>query len=81
MINHGPRKNQMETIHFFNNVKTIQINTITKINLIITHKIIFHQTMMNTIIRIINGFPQMQDLVPTVLINQIFLNRTHKMNK
>ena len=81
MINHNPRKNKMETTHFFNNGETMQINTILKINLIITHIIIFHQMMMNTIIRIINDFPQIQDLDLTVLINQIFSNHTQKMNK
>ena len=56
----------------FQHVKTMQKNTIPKINLINTHKINFHQTMMNTIIRIINNFPQIQDLVLTVLINHNF---------
>ena len=81
MINHDPHKNKMETIHFFNNVKIIQINTILKINIIITHKLIFHQIMMNTIIKITIDFPQDKDLVPTVLINQILLYHTREMNK
>ena len=71
----------METTLFSNHGNTMQINTILEINLIITHKIIFHQTMMNTIIKINNEFPQIQDLVLTVLINQIFSNHTHEMNK
>ena len=81
MINHDPRKNKTETTHFSNNRKTMQLNTILKNNLIITHKFIFHQTMKNTIIRINNDFPQIQDIVLTVLINQLFSNHTHKMNK
>ena len=59
----------------------MQVNTILKINLINAHKIIFHQTMMNTIIRIINVFPETKDLILTVLIHQIFSNHTHEMNK
>ena len=80
MTNHDPHKNKTETTHFFNSVKTIQINIILQINLIITHKIIIHQMMMNTIIKIIKEFSQTKDLVPIVLINQIFSNHT-QMNK
>ena len=52
-----------------------------EINLIIMHKIIFHQMMKNTIIKIINHFIQAKDFVLTVLTNQIFLNHTHETNK
>ena len=79
MINHDPRNNKMETTYFFNNVEPKKI--ILTINLISTHKTIFHQTMTNTINRIINDFPQIQDLVLTVLINQIFSYHTHEINK
>ena len=81
MINHNSHKNKMETTHFFNNVKIIQMDIIPKFNLIITHRIIFHQLMMNTIAKIINIFPQTKYLILTVLVNQIFLNHTHEMNK
>ena len=81
MINHDPRKNKVEGTNFFNKIKIIHINTIPKINLIIMHKIIFHQMMENTINKIINDFTETKDLVLTVLTNQIFSNHTHEMNK
>ena len=81
MINHDPHKNKTETIQFFNKIKIIQINIIPKINLIIMHKIFFHQMMKNTISKIINDFTPTKDLVLTILSNQIFLNHTHEMNK
>ena len=67
---------------FFQQREKIQINIILQINLIITHKIIFHQTMENIIIKLFNNFFQTQDLVLTaVLINQIFSNHTHEINR
>ena len=52
-----------------------------KKNLIIMHKIIFHQMMKNIITKIIKDFTETKDLVLTVLSNQIFLNHIHEMNK
>ena len=54
---------------------------IPKINLIIMHKIIFHQMMKNTITKIINDFTPTKDLVLAALGNQIFVNHTHETNK
>ena len=81
MINHDSHKNKTKITHFFNKLKTIQINITQKRNLIIMHKIIFHQMMTNTITKIINDFIPTKDLVLTVLSNQIFLNHTHELNK
>ena len=81
MINHDPHENKVEVNHFFHKIKIIQINTIPIINLIILHKIIFHQMMKIIITKIINDFTQTKDLVLTVLINQIFSKLTHEMNK
>ena len=81
MINHDPHKNKVEITHFFKKVKIIQINTIPEINLIIMHKIISHQMMKKTIVKIISVFIQAKDLVLTVLTNQIFSNHTHETNK
>ena len=81
MINHDPHKKKMETNQFFNNIKIIELNNIPKINLIITHKVIFHQMKKNTKTKIINSFPQTTDLVFTGLINQIFLKPTQENNK
>ena len=81
IINHDPHKNKKETNRFYNNEKTIQINTILKTNLILTHKNIFRQMMMNTIIKIINNFPPTKELALTEMINRIFSNHTHEMNK
>ena len=79
MINHNPHLDKVENTHFFNKIRIVQGNTIPKINLIITHKITFHQMMKTTITKIINDFTQAKDIVFTVLINQIFLNHTHEM--
>ena len=81
MINNNTHKNKTEITHFFNKIKLIQINIIPKINLIIMHKIIFHQMMKNTITKIINNFTPTKDLVLAVLSNQIFLNHTHETIK
>ena len=81
MINHSPHRNKTEITQFFNKIKIIQRNIIPKINLIIMHKIIFHQMMKNTITKIINDFTPTKDFVLTVLSNQIFLNHTREMNK
>ena len=81
MINHDPHKNKVEITHFFNKIKILQINTIPEINLIIMNKIVFHQMMKSTRIKIISDFIQAKDLVLTVLTNQIFSNHTHKTNK
>ena len=81
MINHDPHKNKMETTRFFNEIKIIEMVTITKINLIITQKNFFNQMMKKTTTKFINNFPQTKDLVLTVLINQIFSNHTHEINK
>ena len=72
---------QSENYPFFNKVKIKQINTISKINFIIMHEIIFHQMMKNTITKIIEEFTQAKDLVLTVLTNPIFSNHTHEMKK
>ena len=61
--------------------RKIQINTIREINLIIVHQIIFYQMTKNIIIKISNDFIQAEDLVLTVLTNQIFSHHTHEMNK
>ena len=37
--------------------------------------------MRNIIIKIINGFIQAKNLVPTVITNQIISNHTHEMSK
>ena len=81
MINHDPHKNKVEIIHFLNKLKIIEINTIPKLNLIIMLKSCLHQMMKNIITKIINDTTQTKDLVLTVLINQIFLNHLHEMNK
>ena len=51
-----------------------------EINLIIMLKILCHQMMKNTIIKIISDFIQANDLVFLVLTNQTFSNHTHEMN-
>ena len=78
-----PRSSQEQSGNypFFQTRKTIQVNTIPEINLIIMHKIISHQMMKNTIIKIISDSIQAKDLVLTVLTNQIFSNHTHETNK
>ena len=81
MINHHPHKIKVEITHFFNKIKIIQINTIPEINLINMHKIIFYQMMNFTITKIISDFTQAENLVLTVLTNQIILNHTHETNK
>ena len=81
MINHDPHKKKVEITHFFNKIKIIQINIKPKINLIIMHKIIFHQMMKNNITKIINDFTPTKNLDLTILGNQIFLNHTYEMNK
>ena len=81
MINHDPYKNKVETIHFFSNIKIIQINTIPEINLIFMHKINFHQMRKKTIIKIISDFIQAKDLLLTVLTKEIFSNHTYETNK
>ena len=81
MINHDFHKNKTKITHFVNKIKIIRINIIPKINLIIMHKIIFYQMMKSTITKIINDFSPINDLVLTLLSNQIFLNHTHEMNK
>ena len=81
MINHDSHKNKVEITHFYNKINILQINIIPKINLIIMHKIIFHQMMKNIITKIMNDFTPTKHLVLTVLSNQIFLNHTHEMNK
>ena len=81
MINHNPHRNKTEITQFFNKIKIIQRNIIPKINLVIMHKITFHQMMKNTITKIINNFTPTKEFVLTVLSNQIFLNHQHEMNK
>ena len=81
MINHDPLENKMEINLFFNKIKIIQINTIPEMNLIIMHKIIFHQTLKKTLIKIISDFIPAKNLVLTVLTIQMFSNHTHKANK
>ena len=79
-LHNQPRSSQEEILLFFNKIKIIQTNTIPETNLIFMHKVIFHQMMKNTIIKIINDFTQAKDLVLTVLANQIFSNHTHETN-
>ena len=81
MINHDPHKNKVENTHFFNKRKMIQIMTIPEMNFIIMHKMIFHQMMKNTIMKIISDFTQAKDLVLAVFTNQIFSNYTPETNK
>ena len=77
-----PRSSQEQSGNYpFSKKIIIQINTIPEINLIIMHKIISHQMMKNTLIKIISDFIQAKDLALTVLTNQIFSNHTHETNK
>ena len=81
MTNHDLYKIEVKLTHFFNKTKKIHIDTILELNLLILQLIFFHQIMKNIIIKIIINFIQAKDLVLTVLINQIFSNHTHEMNK
>ena len=81
MTNHDLHKIKKKITHFFNKTKRIQIDTILEINLLIRQLNNFHQMMKNFIIKIINDFIQTKYLVLTIVINQIFLNHTHEMNK
>ena len=78
-----PRSSQEQSrsYPFFNKTNIVQINTIPEINLIIMHKISFHQMMKNTQTKLISNFTQAKDLVLTVLTNQISSNHTHETNK
>ena len=78
-----PRSSQeLSTIYpFFQQNKNNQNNIILKINLIIMHKIIFHQMMKNTITKINNDFTPTRDLVLTALSKKTFLNHTHTRNE
>ena len=68
-------------IYIFNKLKIKQIDTIPEINLLIIKQNFFHRMLKNTKIKIINDFIQAEDLVLTVLANQIFSNHTHEINE
>ena len=81
MTIHDLHKIEVKMIHFFNKTKIIQIDTISETNLLIIQLKIFYQMMRKIIIKIVNNFFQTKDPVLTALINQIFSNHIHEMNK
>ena len=73
-------QDQSENYPFLQQNKRIHNEITLDIKHLTIHLIIFHQTMRNTIIRIINNFIKTKDIVLTTWINQIILNRIHKKN-